>query len=162
MAWGNSIIVTADPQGQFVEGIINAAETPKPGTIMQIDPTQSRQGNRHVWKAYTRDADGDRPKGPYIVLLADEYQGRTKDDAYAAGERAFGYIPQEGDELNLLYKNVTGTADDVAAGDLFIIDSGTGKLIVTTGSPENEVAMALESYTDPTADRHLWCQWTGA
>lgn len=160
MARGNRIILTPD-RGYPVEGIINAGETPKPGTIYQVDPTQSRQGGRWVWKQFTRDADGDRPKGPHIVLTEDILQGKTTADAYAAGDRAFGFVPLAGCELNLLFKNVAGTADDVAAGDLFIADTGTGKVIVTTGTVEAEVAMALEAVTDPTADTLTWSMWTG-
>ena len=160
MSQGNRICLTpafAIP----VEGIINAAETPKPGTIMQYDPSQTRVGGRLVWKAYSRDADGNRPKGPFVVLTEDIYQGRTMSDAYAAGERCFGVIPLPGCELNLLFGNAAGTADDVVAGELLIVDSGTGKLVPTTGSPETEVAQANEALTDPTADALLWCNWTG-
>lgn len=160
MSRRNRIILTPD-RGYEVEGIINAAETPYPGTIVQMDPTQALQGGRHVWKVFTRDADGDRPKGPHIVLKEDLYQGKTMTDPYAAGDRCFGFIPQAGCELNLLFKNVSGTADDVVAGDLFIVDTTTGKVIVTTGSPECEVAMALEALTDPTADTLVWSIWTG-
>lgn len=160
MARGNRIILTPD-RGIPVEGIINAGETPKPGTVYQIDATQAMQGGRHVWKQFTRDADGDRPKGPLIVLTEDILQGKTTTDAYGAGDRAFGFIPFAGCELNLLFKNVAGTADDVVAGDLFIVDTGTGKVIVTTGTVESEPAMALEALTDPTADALVWSIWTG-
>lgn len=159
MARGNEIIVSAQPNGKFMEGIIVSAE--KPGTIMQVDPTVALVGGRHTYKVYDRGADGDRPAGAYWVLLPDHLQGRTATDAYVAGERGFLYSPQAGDELNLLYKNVTGTADDVALGDIMEVDDGTGKLIVTTGTPETEVAVALEAITDPTADRLLWVQWSG-
>ena len=158
MAKGNRIIITPD-RGYKVEGIIAAGETPSPGTILQIDPTVAVQGNRHTWKIYDRGADGDRPAGPYIVLCEDMLQGKTTSDAYAAGARAFGFVPLPGCELNLLFKNVSGTADDVVAGDMFIVDDGTGKVIVTTGSPESEPAMALEAVTDPTADTLVWSIW---
>lgn len=160
MSRRNKICLTPDRAIQ-VEGIINAAETPKPGTIVQIDPTQSMQQGRWVWKIFSRDADGDRPAGPLIVLTEDFGQGRTVDDAYAAGERAFGIIPLPGCELNVLYKNVSGTGDDVVAGNLLIVDTGTGKVIVTTGSPETEPFMALEALTDPTADALLHAIATG-
>lgn len=160
MSRRNKIILTPD-RGIPVQGIINAGETPYPGTVYQIDPTQSTRGGRHIWKVFTRGADGDRPAGPHIVLTEDRNQGKTISDAYAAGEWAFGFIPFAGCELNLLFKNVSGTADDVVAGDLFIVDTTTGKMIVTTGTPECEVAMALEAVTDPTADTLVWSIWTG-
>lgn len=163
MARGNEILVngTDTYSGKFDEGVIAAGETPSPGTIMQKDPTVALKSGRHTYKIYNRDADGDRPAGAFWVLLADTLQGRIATTAYAAGERCFVYAPLPGDQLNLLYKNVTGTADDVVAGDLMVVDDATGKLIVTTGGPETEVAMALEAVTDPTADTLVWCEWSG-
>ena len=159
-AHGNRIILTpcfADP----VEGYLASGETIYPGMIVQVDPTQSRVGGKWAWKIYDRGADGDHPAGPHIVVTEDLLQGKTIDDAYGTGSgtRLFGAIPRAGCELNLLFKNVSGTGDDVAAGDLFIVDDGTGKVIVTTGSPEEEVAMALDSITDPTADTLIWAMW---
>ncbi len=161
MARGNEIVVTADPKGQFVEGIIGAGLTPKPGTIMQLQPATALVGGRHTWELYNADAVGGRPKGPWIVLMNDYLQGKTPSDAYTAGARAFGYIPLPGDELNLLVANIAGTADDHTKGEMLIVDDTTGLLIATTGSPETEVAMLLETITDPTADTLAWCQWTG-
>lgn len=161
MSRRNEIIVTADPKGRFFEGFVATGETFYPGMLVQMDPTVALVGGRHTCKVYDRDADGDRPKGPFIVVLSDMMQGKATSDSYAAGARFFGYIPLAGDELNLLYKNVTGTADDVAAGDIMEVDDATGKLIVSTSTPETEVAMALEAITDPTADTLLWCIWSG-
>jgi hypothetical protein len=160
MSRGNRIVVTPG-RGWPVEGVINAGETPKPGQIVQIDPTQAMQGGRFVWKLYTTGTDGKRPKGPFIVLTEDVYQGRTVNDAYAAGERCFGFVPLAGCELNLLYKNVAGTADDVVAGNLFAVDDATGKVQVSAGTEQTEVAMAMEALTDPTADALVWSIWTG-
>ena len=150
---------TSEYGGKFFEVYIATGETPKPGTILQLDPTVALIGGQHTAKLYNRDADGDRPAGPYVVLLEDRKRGKTPDDAYAAGDLAPAYIPRAGDELNLLFGNASGTADDVAAGGLGIVDDGTGKVIPTTGSPEDEPLMFLEAYTDPAADRHLWCVW---
>lgn len=159
MARGSEIIVSTEPHGHFVEGIIDTAESP--GTIVQLDVSQNMVGGRWHWVVYNADADGGRPKGPFIVLREDHLQGKTATDAYVAGTRAFGYIPLPGDELNLLLANLTGTADDHTKGEMLIIDDTTGKMIATTGSPETEVAMLLETITDPTADQLVWCIWTG-
>lgn len=161
MARGNTIIVSADPQGKFTEGYIAAGETPKPGTIMQIDPTVALKSGRHTYKIYNRDADGDRPAGAFWVLREDYLQGKLVTEAYAAGERCFLYCPLPGEELNLLYANISGTADDHVAGEIGMVDDGTGKIIVTTGSPETEVCVLLENITDPTADTLAWVQWSG-
>ncbi len=162
-ATANTILVRPSDEyaGKRVTVIIAAGETPKPGTILQVDPTATRVGNNEVAKIYNRDADGDRPAGPHIVLLEDRMRGRTPDDAYAAGDMAPAYIPLPGDELNLLFGNAVGTADDITAGGLGMVDDGTGKIIGTTGSPEEEVCVFMESYTDPAADRHLWVKWNG-
>lgn len=161
MARGSTIVVSPFPKGHYVEGILGVGVTPKPGQIVQIDASVALVGGRHTWKLYDADADGGRPKGPFIVMTEDAEQGRTVDDAYVAGERGFGYIPVPGDELNLLVANLAGTADDHVKGEVLIVDDTTGKMIATTGTPETEVAVLLEDITDPTADTLAWCQWTG-
>lgn len=160
MARGACIVVSPDPKGHWVEGIIKTGETPKPGTIYQIDYSVALQHGRHTWTVYNADADGGRPKSP-IIVLCENGRGGTTDTAYAAGEQARGYIPLPGDELNLLVLNISGTGDDHALGEVLIIDDTTGKMIATTGSPENEVAVLKEAITDPTADTLAWCDWTG-
>lgn len=160
MARGSKIIVTDNPRGVFKEGIIASGQTPKPGTILQ-KTSASLVGGRHTWTAYSRDADGNHPAGALAVLLEDSKQGKTATEAYAAGDRCQLYCPLPGEELNLLFGNASGTADDIAVNDLMIVDSGTGKIIKTAGSPESEPAQALEAIDDPTADQLLWCEWTG-
>lgn len=162
MARGTCVVVSSEPKGHFCEGIIGAGITAaRPGVAMQIDASVDLQGGRHTWKLYDADADGGMPKGPIIILREDRLQGRGLADAYTAGERAFGYVPLPGDELNLMLGDVAGTADDHVKGEVLIIDDATGEFIATTGTPETEVAVLLETVTDPTADTQAWCQWTG-
>lgn len=156
---GNRVVVNPDAKGAYEWGHVATAE--KPGTIMQVDPSVAMKGGKHTWVPYSRDADGDRPKGPFAVIIEDLYQGRDNTTALTAGEIAKMYIPLPGDEINLLFFNQTGTADDVAVGDLLIVDSGTGKVYKTASTPETEVAVALEAIVDPTADRLIWARWTG-
>lgn len=162
MAKGNRIILTPD-RGYSIEGSIASGETVYPGMVLQFDPTVTAIGGRYTLKIYNRDADGDRPLGPFCVVKEDFGQGKTTADAYSttAGTRVFAFVPNPGCELNLLFKNVSGTADDVLAGDIFIVDDGTGKVIVTTGTVEAEVAAALEAVTDPTADTLVHSIWSG-
>lgn len=161
MARGNGIIVTADPRGVFGEGVVAAGETFYPGMIVQRDPTVALAGGRPTYKIYNRDADGDQPLGSFWVVRHDYLQGKTVSDSIAAGTRCFVYSPVAGEELNLLIENLAGTADDHTAGEILMVNDGTGKLIATTGSPETEVAALLETITDPTADTLAWCEWTG-
>lgn len=160
---GTRIIVQTleGSDGPKLEGYIGADLTPKPGTVMQVDHSVALRGGRHTWVLYNADADGGRPKGPFILLTEDRLQGRTAETAYAAGERCFGYVPRAGDELNLRVANLVGTADDHAAGEMLIVDDTTGLFIATTGSPETEVAQLNEAITDPTADTLAWSTWTG-
>lgn len=159
MARGNRIVVNPDAKGAYEWGYVAAAEYP--GTVMQIDASVALKAGKHTWVAFNRGADGDRPAGPYGVIVEDLMQGKAATAAHVAGELCKLYIPQEGDELNLLFFNRSGTGDDVALGDILIVDDGTGKVFATTGSVENEVAVALEAITDPTADQLLWCRWSG-
>lgn len=161
MARGNQIIVTAEPRGQFMEGYVGAGETHYPGMIVQIDPTVALKGGRHTYKLYAPGVDGENPLGPLWVVLPDYLQGKTHLDSTAAGLREFLYSPANGEELNCLVKNLAGTADDHAVGEKLMVDHGTGLLIPTTGSPENEPFVLLETITDPTADTLAWVLYNG-
>jgi hypothetical protein len=161
MARGSRIVVDTSRRGKTDEGYIGTGNTPKPGTILQIDPSVALKGGRPTYILYNADADGGRPKGPFFVLEEDALFGKTVSDAYAAGDRCYVYTPLPGEEINLLVANIAGTGDDHTAGEMLIVDDTTGLMIATTGSPETEVAMLLETITDPTADTLAWCRWTG-
>jgi hypothetical protein len=165
MARGNSIIVSAPdmPHNQEQEGYVATGETFYPGMVVQVDPTVALKQGRRTLKIYNRDADGDRPSGPFCVVTEklNAMVGKPMTQSYAAGERCSYIVPEPGLELNLLVANLAGTADDHAAGALLMVDDGTGKLIATTGSPETEVAQLQEAITDPTADTLAWCIWAG-
>jgi hypothetical protein len=162
-AKGNEIIVTADPKGTFMEGLIASGQTPYPGTIMQIDPTVALVGGRFTFKMYDRSADGDRPFGPYWVLRHDVLQGKTATDAYAAGDRAFLYAPIAGEELNCIVQDPSGTGSGTtyAAGTEMIVDDGTGELIPTTGSPQSAPFVLLEAATQLAGDTLNWVMFSG-
>lgn len=164
MARGSKIIVSANPRGVFMEGVIGAANTPKPGQCVQIQASTALVGGRHTFIAYDADGDGGRPKGPIYICLEDSLQGRDATTAYAAGDRAFLYTPMAGEELNLLIGDVagTGTGSDFTKGDILTIDDTTGKFIKSmTTAVEIEPAQILETLTDITADQLAWCIWTG-
>lgn len=162
MARGNEIIVSANPRGVFMEGFIKSGQTPKPGTILQLDASVALQAGRHTFKIYDRAADGDRPAGALWILYQDWLQGGLTSTAYAAGDRAFLYSPVAGEEFNLLLGDVAGTADDHALGEVLMVDDGTGKLIATTGSPQSAPFVLLEAVTDPVADTLAWVQYGGS
>lgn len=161
MARGNEIIVSANPRGRFIEGKLATGITPKPGTILQIQAAAIDANGRFTFELYNADADGGRPKGPLCILDLDWGQGKTNSDAYADSAAVRCYIPIPGEEFNLLIKNESGTADDHAIGEMLIIDDTTGFLIATTGSPESEPFMLLETITDPTVDTLAHVIFTG-
>lgn len=161
MARGNGIIVSANPRGVFEEGFIKTGETPKPGTILQRDASVALVGGRHTYKIFAPGTDGEHPLGALYVLLENSLAGKPATEAYAAGDRCFLYVPQPGEELNMLILNISGTGDDHALGEKLMIDTGTGKLIATTGTPESEPFELLEAITDPTADTLAWVLFSG-
>ena len=71
------------------------------------------------------------------------------------------YCPLPGDELLMLVGDVSGTADDHTIGEILMVDDGTGELVTTTGSPENEHFVCLEAAADPTADALMHCMFAG-
>ena len=162
---GTEIIVSSNPLGRRFEGIIASGQTFSPGMVVQMDPTVDLVNGKHTCKIYDRDADGDRPAGPLIVVDYDCLGGKTAADAWPVGSSAnirfAGYIPMAGDELNMLLKDISGTGDDHTKGEILMVDDATGKLIATTGSPESEPFLLLESVTDPTADTLAWVVYSG-
>lgn len=158
MAQGKNIIVSAAPRGVRLSGYISG--TPKPGTIMQIKAATEPVSGKYTWEAFNRDADGNH--GLMAVLLPDYKQGKTETEAFVSGDFGDLYVPLAGEEINLLMLDVAGTGDDWAIADLIIVDDGTGKGIATTGTPEREPFICLETVTDPTADHLLHVMYTGS
>lgn len=146
-ARGNSIILTGHPRGVKVDCIISG--TPKPGTVMEIQ-TPFSQGGLHKMRVFQRGTDGQR--ATMYVLLEDDEQGQGIDVAYVDGKVGKVYVPLAGEEMNMRYADVAGTADDHTALEFAIVKSGTGLLIATTGSPNREPFQILVAITDPIAD----------
>lgn len=161
MAWGNKIVVTTPPKGVFNEGIVSG--TPKPGTVMEIVAATEPQSGRHTWQVYQPGTDGEQR--PVAVLVEQALLGGISTTEYADGDRCHLYFPLPGEELNVLAKNLGGTAtgsgDSFAIGDMLILDSGTGKVIATTGSPESEPFQVLETVAEITEDTLIHVMYTG-
>lgn len=155
MSRGSGIIISADPKGEFKEGIVSG--TPKPGTVMEIS-SFTMVGGRFTWQAFSPTSGNRRL---IAVLLPDDLQGQLASSAYVTGTRCFLYCPVAGEELNMLLADVAGTADDHTAGETLIVQTTTGKLIATTGSPQSEPFRLCETVTDPTSDTLAHCMYTG-
>lgn len=158
---GNNILVTSEPKGRFISVVLGAGVTPYAGQVLQIDPTQALQGGLPTAILATQGTNGNRTKGPLLVLLDDWNQGRPYTFQYSAGTIAKCYIPLAGDELNMLLKDVSGTGDAHTAGEMEMIETGSGKLIATTGSPQSTPFMLMETIAAPVADTWAWCIYGG-
>lgn len=154
MAKGNMIVVNVEAKGNFIEGVAQGSILG--GIVVQIDADGAVVGNRRTWEPFNGAADGER------TAIALSYNlGLTGDVASAATADGyvFGiYFPLPGDELNVL---VQADAGAVSPGDKLIVDDGTGKLIKTTGTPESEPFIVLETSADSSSDRLVHVMYTG-
>lgn len=173
---GNEIVVTADPIGRFIEGQYEGNLTCVAGQILQLDYTNI-VGNEPAMKLYIPGSNGAKPIGPYVVALVANLWGRMPTvfpnpssyssstvsypgTAYNAGDRIFGYIPYVGDELNLLIADGPGTGLSYTAGNQFIVQNGTGKLLLTSGSPASIPFTLLENLNALTQDELGWMMYS--
>lgn len=122
MAQGNEIVINPEADGRIEPCIVYG--TPKPGTCMQIKAATAAVNGSFTFEVYNTASDGQ--PGPVIVLLPDSNRGKLTTDAYVSGELGEVYWPEVGDELNML---VDASNGDIAIGDKFVIDDGTGKLV---------------------------------
>lgn len=148
MTIGSGIIVSTEPKGVFLEGIISG--TPKPGTMMQIKAATEMVAGNFTYEAYDVGASGD-PRC-VIILLPDDLQGALPTTAYVSGARGFLYVPAPGEILNILLKDVTGTGDTHAIGDRVYAEDGSGKFLVQGTSANLAQFTLLETLAAPTAD----------
>jgi len=153
MASGNEIIVTSNPRGVFLEGYVNG--TPLPGTIMTLDVSEAANNGRFTWEPFS---PGTGTRAMIAVLLPDSLKGKTETEAYVDGDRCFMYVPCPGEELNVL---VQDSEDAIAVGDLLIVETATGLLLETTGTPESEPFQALEALGTIAADTLCHVMATG-
>lgn len=158
---GNEIILSTEPRGVFLEGIMNGSNV-LPGSLMALSSGEDPESGRHHWEPYDPAADGDRAL--IAILLADDYQGKTAEDAYSDNARCFLYCPAEGEELNVrVAASGTGTGDDQAIGQKYMASASiAGCLVETSGDPESEPFIAMEDVSDVVATGTLvHCLYTG-
>ena len=156
---GERIVISADPQGKFLDGIVYG--TPKPGTVMQVRASAGidEATGRPTFEVFNRDFDGQH--GIMAVLCENDMEGDRATVAYATGTLCQLYVPIAGEELNMLVKDVSGTADDHSLGAMMMVDDGTGMLVTAYGSAESEPFQLLEALTDITEDTLAHCLFTG-
>ncbi|KKN70643.1 hypothetical protein LCGC14_0429160 [marine sediment metagenome] len=163
---GTRILVTSKPRGVFED--VYVVGTPKPGTIMEIEPTTAEVGGLFHYAVYGTQAassgqyvsnDGDRKA--IAILLEYDQQGGIYSRSYVDDELGRIYWPVMGEQFNILVEDVAGTGDDFAIGEEMMVDDGTGKLLTADSNAEAHPFTALEVVTDPTADHWIWCRFNG-
>lgn len=154
MAKGNKILVVGD-KGRHFEAI--CGEVFSPGQLLQIKAATEPDGSgMYTVEEFDGAADGERTL--IIVALENNLAGKTSSDAYAVNDVVQCYIPAIGDELNLM---VQASAGALAIAGKMILDDGTGTLIKTTGTPEAEPFICLETASDPGSDGLYHMMFTG-
>lgn len=146
LASHNTILLSSAPAGRFLEGILNGACYP--GTNMEVDAAVEPISGKHTWQASSLTT-GERQL--LAILLENEIVSKTCEDQIADGQRIRMYCPIPGDELLVLVSATgTGTGDAQAIGNMLIRASG-GTFIATTGTPEQEPFMVMETMADVTS-----------
>jgi len=166
---GTRILVTSKPRGVFED--VYVVGTPKPGTIMEIEPAVEPVGGLFHYAVYGTQAhatghyvenDGDRKC--IAVLVEKDQEGDTYDDAYVDDDLGRVYFPAPGEQLNILAEDVGGTGDTKAIGEEFMVDDGTGKLLTADNNAQQHPFTGLETITDGTvlgSDHVVWCRFNG-
>lgn len=152
-----TIIVSSPPRGVIEEVILSG--TPKPGTCLTVKAATEPVNGKFTYEVFNLGGDGVR--APVAVLLEDELQGKLVTDAYVTATQARVYFPAHGELLQMLFKNISGTSDSFAIGDVLIIDEDTGKLIGTASTPESEPFVVHETMAALTADTLGLVRYTG-
>lgn len=123
---GNTIIVSSNPQGKFDEG--TASGSILPGSHVEPVPATADTNGRFTYRNVTR---GNGAKGPIIIALDDDLQGKLVTDAIVSGTRMRLYTPLAGEELNLVLSESsgTGTVNETAIGDKLAVQMTSGQLM---------------------------------
>ena len=171
MAKGQEIVLTSNPRGNYLEGIIGDASLP--GTIMQIKAGVDAVNGRHTWVALGNHSGNTYNPGaatdPRLtaILLPDRLQGFTQSTAYVSGQRCFLYCPIPGDELNVLCaaQQGTGSADAYFVGERLVpsVSSGSNGQLVVQSTSGSRAPFVSAEHINLTADVAglVWCYYAG-
>lgn len=152
MSKGSLILINGvRPNGRFRSGILSGVCYPG----MQL---QMKAGVEPINGCYTYEACSTAGANQVpLILLEDENQGVNFTTAYADG--AFGrmYVPIPGDELNLLYANISGTSDAFTIAQKVCVNNA-GKFVTTTGTPQknHQCEETVAAITADTLVATLW------
>jgi hypothetical protein len=162
MARGTQIIVSTEPTGWFIEGIISG--TPLPGSLMEMTTAAITAGQgRFTWQLYSGRGGTDAANELIAVLDADWDSGQIATTAYVTGTRGFIYAPEMAEELNMLVNDVAGTATAHTIGDYLEPAAATGRLKNSTGPTTGlmDCFQVLETVKAPLTAALVWCRYLG-
>ena len=164
---GTRILVTSKPRGVFED--VYVVGTPKPGVVMEIEPSVEPVGGIFHYAVYGTQggssgqyvsADGNRKA--IAILLEKDQEGGTYNTAYADDEMGRVYWPAMGEQFNMIFEVVSGTPDTFIIGEEMMVDDGTGKLLTATSSVEAHPFTCLETETTAlAADEWKWVRFNG-
>ncbi len=154
MSRGSTIVLTANPKGNFWGGVIG--DTSAPGTIMQVQAGTAMKNGLPTWVASAPGTDGDKVLP--AVLMEDRKQGKTITDVYVSGRLCEVYCLLPGDMFNGLVGEVAGTGNSYQVGDRLMIDAETGILVpeVGTSTIEDAFAVVLEDVPQVAGSTLVW------
>lgn len=132
---GNEIVLSPRPMGRYIEGVAKVANM-VPGICLTPTTDALDAGNRRTWTPWTLSTGN-----PSLIAILDFNMlfGHRATDAtqYAIGKRIRIYMPQPGDELNMLLAALIGTTGSpaIAVGDQLGPQVNTGRLVkLATGT----------------------------
>lgn len=149
----NRIVLESQPRGRFFEGTLKTGTTPLPGTCIKRDTATE------TWLPGCGASDGTH--GLVAVLKEDDLQGRTSADAYADSAHFYGYMPANGERMNMLVLNPSGTSDHFTQGDLMMIQAASGKLIANSAGTMVPFVIIDTQPSFLAADTLIQCYFTG-
>ena len=164
---GTRIQASSPSRGVFENCIIQG--TPKPGTVMELQPAVAPVGGMFTYQAYGTQAydngdfvenDGDRKV--IAILLEKDDEGGIYSDAYADADIGRLYFPVMGEHFNMILANQSGTGDSFAIGDELMVDNGDGKLMACNTDAEAHPFTCLEVVAALTADGLGWVRFNGS
>lgn len=152
---GSKIIVTGDPKGVRLSGIIK--DTSKPGTCMQLNTGQTAdKPGGFEWIAAAPGTDGKTVL--HCILMEDRTQGKLNTDAYVSGTLISMYCPLPGEDVNIIIGETAGTGNSFNIGDYLMINATGGYYIPITGSPQQTAFVVMEKVTQQAGSYLTWCK----
>lgn len=150
---GQCIVVSGWTDSKQGEGTLTSATAPYPGMHAEMAPV-ALIGKRPQLQKFQTPSQGKW--GPVWVFTEDRLQGATIFTQLQASRNAFYFMPQAGDQCNVMVEAASGTSPSVTVGEFFMIDSATGKLEINS-SATMVPWQSKEAYVGAAADTLTWC-----